>query len=152
MGRELNRVLGMVGPLAFMEKTVREIMTTDVVTLSLNDTLRMADDMMALANLRYFPVLEAKKVVGVVSWLDLIRASLASAVTRGEQPLRKALGTVAIRDVTMAPPISISPDRTIREAARLMVEKQIDCLLVIEGGSLVGLATRTDLLREMAKL
>lgn len=152
MGRELNRVLGMVGPLAFMEKTVREIMTTDVVTLSLNDTLRMADDMMALASLRYFPVLEAKKVVGVVSWLDLIRASLASAVTRGEQPLREALGTVAIRDVTMAPPISISPDRTIREAARLMVEKRIDCLLVIEEDSLVGLATRTDLLREMAKL
>lgn len=142
----------MVGPLAFMEKTVREIMTTDVVTLSLNDTLRMADDMMALASLRYFPVLEARKVVGVVSWLDLIRASLASAVTRGEQPLREALGTVAIRDVTMAPPISISPNRTIREAARLMVDKQIDCLLVIEEDSLVGLATRTDLLREMAKL
>lgn len=152
MGRGLNRVLGMVGPLAFMEKTVREIMTTDVVTLSLNDTLRMADDMMALASLRYFPVLEARKVVGVVSWLDLIRASLASAVTRGEQPLREALGTVAIRDVTMAPPISISPNRTIREAARLMVDKQIDCLLVIEEDSLVGLATRTDLLREMAKL
>lgn len=152
MDGELKRVRGVAGTLPLTEKTVREIMTTEVITLSVDDTLRLADDMMALANLRFFPVLEAEKVVGVVSWLDLIRASLASAATRGDQPLREALGTIAIRDVTMAPPISISPDRPIREAARLMVEKEIDCLLVVEGESLIGLATRTDLLREMTKL
>lgn len=148
----MKGVQGVVGTLPFTGKTVREIMTTEVVTLSVDDTLRLADDMMALANLRFFPVLEGQKVVGVISWLDLIRASVASAANRGDQPLREALGMIAIRDVTMAPPISISPDRPIREAARLMVEKRIDCLLVIEGESLIGLATRTDLLREMTKL
>lgn len=142
----------MFGQLPFTEKTVREIMTTDVVTLSVDDTLRMANDIMALANLRFFPVFQAERVVGVVSWVDLMRASLASAVHRGGEPLREALGAIMIGDVTMGPPISVSPDLTMAEAARIMVEKRTDCLLVVERDCLIGLATRTDLLREMAKL
>jgi len=131
--------------------TAREIMTTEVVTLSADDTLRLAYDLMALANLRFFPVLQAEKITGVVSWVDLMRASLASAVRRGQKPLREAFGTVAIRDVTMGSPISISANLTIRDAARIMVEKHAECLLVVEGEALIGLATRTDLLREVAK-
>ncbi|MBI3058166.1 MAG: CBS domain-containing protein, partial [Deltaproteobacteria bacterium] len=61
-------------------KTVREIMTTEVVTLLRNDTLRLADDMMILTNLRHFPVLEEGKAVGIIHRLDLIRASLVSVI------------------------------------------------------------------------
>ena len=149
MVAELKRAQVKAGHISFTDKTVREIMTTEVVTLSADDTL--AYDIMALANLRFFPVLQAEKIIGVVSWVDLMRASLASAVRRGQQPLREALGSVAIRDVTMGSPINISANLTIREAARIMVEKRAECLLVVEGEALIGLATRTDLLREVAK-
>ncbi|OGP26623.1 MAG: hypothetical protein A2038_05660 [Deltaproteobacteria bacterium GWA2_57_13] len=151
MVAELKRAQVKAGHISFTDKTVREIMTTEVVTLSADDTLRLAYDIMALANLRFFPVLQAEKIIGVVSWVDLMRASLASAVRRGQQPLREALGSVAIRDVTMGSPINISANLTIREAARIMVEKRAECLLVVEGEALIGLATRTDLLREVAK-
>ncbi|MBI2357823.1 MAG: CBS domain-containing protein [Deltaproteobacteria bacterium] len=141
----------MFGQFPFAEKTVREIMTTDVVTLSVDDTLRMANDIMALANLRFFPVYQGERIVGVVSWVDLIRASLASAVRHGGEPLREALGAITIGDVTMGPPITVSPNLTMAAAARIMVEKRTDCLLVVERDCLIGLATRTDFLREMAK-
>lgn len=45
----------------------------------------------------------------------------------------------------------VSPDAPISEAARLLVENQVECLIVVEGSDLVGLATRTDLLRETAR-
>lgn len=56
-----------------------------------------------------------------------------------------------VNDVQMEPPTMISPDATLKEAARIVVENNTDCLLVVERGDVVGLATRTDLLREMAR-
>jgi CBS domain-containing protein len=56
---------------------------------------------------------------------------------------------VAVRDI-VKPATTIRCDATIEEAACMMVEKELDCLLVLEGEKLVGVATRTDLLREMA--
>jgi CBS domain-containing protein len=49
-----------------------------------------------------------------------------------------------------SPPIIISPDAEIEEAARLLAEKSIGCLPVIEEGKLVGLLTETDVLRCIA--
>jgi CBS domain-containing protein len=49
----------------------------------------------------------------------------------------------------MKPATTVSASMTLHEAARLMVREDIDCVLVVEGGQLVGLATRTDLLRGM---
>jgi len=48
------------------------------------------------------------------------------------------------------PPIVISPDAEIEQAARLLAEKCIGCLPVIEEGKLVGLLTETDVLRCIA--
>ena len=99
------------------ETTVGEVMTTDLVTLKLDDTLRLADDLMNLTRVSHFPVLD---------------------------------GEVKVQDV-MKPATTISPDTSVHEGARIMVERGIECLLVLDGDKLVGLVSRTDLLRELAK-
>jgi acetoin utilization protein AcuB len=48
------------------------------------------------------------------------------------------------------PPITVSPEVRVTKAARLMMEKKIGCLPVVEGETLVGLVTETDLLRLIA--
>lgn len=130
-------------------KTVREVMTTDLLTLNLNDTLRLADDIMNLAKVRHFPVLDRDKLVGVLNQADLLHASMRSLVRHPRDTPRQALGTVAVRDI-VKPATTIHCDAPVEEAALMMVEKEVDCLLVLEGEKLVGVATRTDLLREMA--
>ena len=130
-------------------KTVREVMTTDVLTLNLDDTLRLADDIMNLAKVRHFPVLDEGKLVGVLNQADLLHASMRSLVRHPGDTPRQALGTVAVKDI-VKPATTIHCDAPIEEAALLMVEKEVDCLIVLEGEKLVGVATRTDLLREMA--
>jgi CBS domain-containing protein len=51
----------------------------------------------------------------------------------------------------MKPATVIGPDMPIRAAAKIMVEKGIEALLVVGAEKLLGLVTRTDLLRELAK-
>ncbi len=132
------------------EKTVDAVMTTDPVTLQLNDTLRLADDMMNLIHVRHFPVLDGAKLVGVIDQDDLLHASMASLVRHPKDKVRAALGTVAVKDFMKAA-TSVGRETSIHDAASLMVDRGIECLLVMDGNKLVGVVTRSDLLRELAK-
>ena len=129
-----------------MAKTVRDIMSAEVTTLGRNDTLLLAKDIMNLGRVRHFPVVEDDELVGVVSQRDLYRASLGTVMQYGEKAQRAFLESVAVKEV-MADPISISPDATVRDAARLMMEHKIGCLPVLEDSRLVGIVTETDMLR-----
>lgn len=129
-----------------MAKTVRDIMSAEVTTLGRNDTLLLAKDIMNLGRVRHFPVVEEEELVGVVSQRDLYRASLGTVMQYGEKAQRAFLESVAVKEV-MADPISISPDATVRDAARLMMEHKIGCLPVLEDSRLVGIVTETDMLQ-----
>ncbi len=135
-----------------IRKKVRDLMAREVVTLGRNDTLQLARDIMTLGRIRHFPVVEGEEVVGVVSQRDLFRASLGSVLKYGEKAQREFLGAVRVKEVMSQPPITISPDASIQEAALLMAEKKIGCLPVVENGRLVGLMTETDILMEVAKM
>jgi acetoin utilization protein AcuB len=50
------------------------------------------------------------------------------------------------------PAVTIAPEAMIKEAVRLMLEKKIGCLPVVQGHTLVGIVTETDLLRYVADL
>ena len=132
------------------EKTVAEVMTTDLLTLKLTDTLRLADDMLNLAQIRHFPVVNGENVAGIVNQDDLLHASMASLVQHPKDSPRAVLGAVMVKDI-MKPATVIAPDMPIRAAAKTMVEKAIEALVVVRDGKLLGLVTRTDLLRELAK-
>jgi CBS domain-containing protein len=132
-------------------QTVAEVMSTDVLTLKLTDTLRLADDMFNLAQVRHFPVLDGDKVAGIVNQDDLLHASMASLVRHPKDSPREALGSVVVKDI-MKPAITITLEMPIRAAAKTMVENGIEALLVVAGEKLLGLVTRTDLLRELAKI
>jgi CBS domain-containing membrane protein len=130
-------------------KTIRDIMSTDLVTLNLNDTLRLADDIMNIAKVRHFPIVHDEKVVGLLSQSDLLHASMRSLLRNPLDSPRHLLGMVVVREI-MKLPVTVAADISLQEAAAILVEKDADCLLVIEGEKLIGLASRTDLLREMA--
>jgi CBS domain-containing protein len=129
------------------ELMVRELMVTPVSTLRRNDTLDLADDLMSLGRIRHLPVLDEGRVVGVVSQRDLFRSALAVALGYGERAQKTLLKTLPVKEVMSEPAITIAPDATIQEATRLMLEHKIGCLPVVEGHTLVGIVTETDLLR-----
>ncbi len=132
------------------EMTVGAVMTTDLLTLKLDDTLRLADDLLNLAHVRHFPVLEGERLAGIINQDDLLHASMASLLRHPNEAPRQALGAVSVKEI-MKPATTVTSETRIRDAATLMVERGIECLPVLDGEKLVGLVTRTDLLRELAK-
>jgi CBS domain-containing protein len=130
-----------------MRKTVRDIMTAEVTTLGRNDSLQVVKDIMTLGRVRHFPVLDDGKVIGVVSQRDLYKASLGSVMKYGEKAQRAFLEGIAVKEVMNEPVITIAPHASVQDAARLMLEKKIGCLPVLEGSTLVGIVTETDMLK-----
>ncbi len=135
-----------------MAKTVRDIMITEVTTLQRNDSLQLVKDIMTLGRVRHFPVMDDGKVVGVVSQRDLYKASLGSVMKYGEKAQRAFLEGIVVKEVMSDPPITIAPHASVQEAARLMMEKKVGCLPVLEGSQLVGIVTETDMLKLVAEM
>ncbi len=131
---------------------VRDIMQEKVVTISDGDTLSTVEDIMTLGHVRHMPVVHAGKLVGVVSERDLLRASLSNLTEFGSEQRRAFLTVVEIARVMSTPPIVIEADAGVQEAARVMAENKIGCLPVVDGGTLVGMLTETDLLTSFAGL
>ncbi len=134
------------------ELLVRSIMTSDVTTLKRNDKLTLADDIMHLGRIRHLPVLDDDgQLVGMVSQRDLFRGALARALGYGQHAQRKVLDTLFVKEVMSSDVTTTTPDTPLVEAARLLVERKIGCLPVLEDGRLVGILTESDFVAMVAR-
>lgn len=129
------------------ERRVKDVMTKDVRTLGRNDQLSVADDLMRMERIRHLPVLDEEgSLVGIVSQRDLFRGALARALGYGERAQDRMLGMLVVKEVMTNDPTSISPDASVADAARELLERKIGCLPVVEGDRLVGILTESDLI------
>lgn len=124
---------------------VRDLMTPDPKTLGRNDELRLADELMSMKRIRHLPVLDEEgELVGVVSQRDLFRNALARAIGYGTHAQEQLLGILTVKEVMSDRPIVVAPDTPLESAARLMLDRKVGCLPVVEDGKLVGILTETD--------
>jgi len=130
---------------------VRDIMVKEVATLDINDELSLANDIMRLGRIRHLPVVEGERLVGIISERDLFRSSLAQALGYASQASRELMKTLHIKDVMVPAVVTVSPETSLCAAVRLMVEKKIGCLPVVEDEHLVGLITETDIMVQYLK-
>jgi CBS domain-containing protein len=132
---------------------VRDLMEQQVATLNRNDKLTIADDVMRLGRIRHLPILDddGESVIGVVSQRDLFRGALARALGYGEHAQQKLLNQLLVKEVMTNDPVTIGPEAAIEEAAALMVERKIGCLIVVEDGRLAGILTESDFVKAFAQ-
>ena len=124
---------------------VRDVMTADVTTLQRNDQLTLADDIMRLGRIRHLPVLDENgQLAGIVTQRDLFRGALAKALGYGERAQRQLMDTLVVKEVMTSDVITTTPDTPLAEAARVLIERKIGCLPVVEAGRLVGIITEED--------
>jgi CBS domain-containing protein len=132
---------------------VRDWMSHPVRTLGRNDKLSLADDLMRMERIRHLPVLDddGEEVVGVVSQRDLFRSALARALGYGETAQRKLLDMLLVKEIMTRDPVTVAPETPVADAARIMLERKIGCLVVLEAGRLVGVLTESDFVRAFAE-
>jgi len=126
-------------------------MVKEVATLDVNDELSLANDIMRLGRIRHLPVVDGTRLVGIISERDLFRTSLAQALGYGSKDTRELMKTLHIKDVMVREVLTIGPEMELCEAVRLMVERKIGCLPVVENERLVGLITETDIMLQYLK-
>ncbi len=127
--------------------TVSEVMTPDPVTISPSDSLRMAKQLMEEGDFRRLPVVEGGQLIGIITDRDL-RLALNSPLVLRDQWYDSYLLDHATVESCMTPnPTTISPEKPITEAIRLLLGRKFSGLPVVREGGVAGIITVTDLLR-----
>ena len=126
---------------------VREIMSKNIEAVDRNDNLRAVEERMATKQLRHLPVLEQGEVVGIVTQRDLFKATMSSTMGYGEKAQQAYLQSVRVKEIMVYPVVTVSPDISIAAAADMMINQGIGCLPVVDDHQLIGIVTKTDLLR-----
>jgi len=114
---------------------VKQIMTTDVSTVTPNDTVTKAASIMKQLNVGSVPVIDGSRVVGIVTDRDITLRGIA----KGGDPNQK-ISEVMTSDVKYA-----TPDMDVHAVADLMAENQVRRLPVIDNDKLVGIVAIGDL-------
>jgi CBS domain-containing protein len=127
-------------------------MQREVVTMTPDERLDLAADLMTLGRIRHIPVVVGGAVVGILTQRDLFRAAISSVLDLRPSAEREWLGKIHVAEVMTQPVVTASADWTVRRAVDVMVERRIGCLPVVEDGQLVGLLSESDCLRLLARL
>jgi acetoin utilization protein AcuB len=125
---------------------VKDRMTRDLVTITPDTSFPDAFRLIREKKIRHLPVVNEKgKLIGLVAQTDLLHASPSSATTLTVFEINYLLANLHVKEVMSSPPITVPVDAPLEEAARVMVEKKIGCLPVMQNGKLVGMITETDI-------
>jgi len=132
---------------------VADAMSAGVITVSPQTSLKDAAALLAQHRISGLPVLDEGEIVGVVSEADIVARSTGSRESRGllgtlfgSRP-HTDVGATHVKEAMSSPAITIASGRPVAEAARTMVERQVNRLPVVDDSRLVGIVTRADLVR-----
>jgi CBS domain-containing protein len=147
--------------------TAKEIMVTNVLTVGPEAPVKDIAKLFSEKRIGGAPVVDDKKnVIGIVTDGDLIMQDvkihfphyislldgfiILGSTRKFEQQLRKAVGA-KVEDVMTKDVVTIGPDILIEDVATLMVERNISRLPVVEGGKLIGLVSRGDIVKSLSR-
>jgi CBS domain-containing protein len=126
--------------------TVEQFMTTDLFTVSEDESLDLVANLMEWNQVRHIPVEDhVHRLIGLVSYRCLIKLMAKGMLTNGERP-------IAVSDIMKRDLVTVAPDLATLEAIELMRKHRISCLPVVQGDRLVGILTERDLMDLAAEL
>ena len=127
---------------------IRDIMTTNVVTIPSNTSIINAKRIMDSRRFRRLPVVDKGKLVGIVTADSLEKAAPAETDSRSMWELTYSLASLyktQIKSIMKKNIVTVTPDMTAEEALALAQSKKVGALVVVENGRVVGIVTTNDL-------
>lgn len=123
---------------------VRNAMIEDVTTVSPDDTLQSAYEMIQTKRYDCLPVTEGGKLVGVIQLTDIYEACMRQG--------RQVALPRKVAEVMVPNPITVAPDDLIEKAARILLQRDIPFLPVLEGEKLVGVISEGDIFKAFGEI
>ncbi|NTW12732.1 MAG: CBS domain-containing protein [Anaerolineales bacterium] len=131
---------------------VGDRMSRPVISVSPDAPINEVLAMFKKEHIRRAPVMKNGKLVGIVSERDLLNAAPSSATTLSIWEMNYLISKVKIKDVMSKKVITVSRDTPIEGAARIMADKKIGGLPVVDSDKVVGMITETDLFKVFLEL
>jgi acetoin utilization protein AcuB len=131
---------------------ISEVMSRAVATIEASEPAHAAVGRMLASKIRHLPVVDAQgTLVGIVTDRNLRHFLFSPGVFKkiGSVSADALLKAATVKQVMSSPAIDIGAEEDLEAAARLMVERRIGSLPVVENGRVVGIVTETDLLRQI---
>jgi len=124
---------------------IRDVMTTNVVTIPSSTSLADARRIMDAHRIKRLPVVDKGKMVGVVSRDTLDKAGPSKLTTFSMHELSYLLSKVTVKEVMKTDLVTVPPDATVEESVTLAQSHRVGALIVLENGRVVGIATTNDI-------
>jgi acetoin utilization protein AcuB len=132
---------------------VKELMSKKLITVGPNDKLDRVFFLFAMENIRHLPVIEKKKLVGILSDRDLKKTlgPKKDFIERRDGTTIQ-LSTRKVKNIMQRGFITIEPENRAADAAAIMVKRKIGALPVTHKDKLVGIITATDILQAFVEM
>lgn len=131
---------------------VSTIMTKNVIKLNITDDLTKAEMLFKKNHIRHIPVVSSNKIIGMLSYTDLLRISFVDAVDDNDDVVDVTVYNMFTVEQVMAKKlVTVSPETTIKEVAEILSSREFHALPVVEGDLLVGIVTTTDIIKYLLK-
>jgi len=131
---------------------VRTWMKKHPITITPRASILEAWRLMKEHHFRHLPVVEEGKLVGIITDRDIRQALPAPGATLSVHKLRECLDQRTVGETMTTQVVTIAPEASVKEAARLLLEHRIGGLPVVSGEELVGIITEADLLRAFLQI
>ena len=128
-------------------------MTRNPISISPNDNVDAAQDLLKKHKIRRLPVIDRGKLVGIITDKDLMRVAPSAATTLSKYEINSLLAKITIREIMSDKVISVNENAPIEEAALLMSMNKIGGLPVVSNvGAVVGVITETDIFNALVEI
>lgn len=132
---------------------IKHWMSSPVRTIEPGASMPIASDMMQRYGIHSLPVVEKGKLVGILTDRDLKRASASDATSLDFYELAYLLQRIEVKQIMTPDPLVIESDRTLAEAADILLREKVSVLPVIgDNKALIGILSPSDMSRALLSL
>lgn len=131
---------------------IKDVMTENPITVDVDTLVIDAQKIMKEKNIRRLCVTKKGKLVGIVTYHDLLKASPSPATSLSVWEINYLWGKMKVSDVMARDPLTLTPETTFEEAVLLGQQRKIGSFPVLENGELVGITTESDIIRLVARV
>lgn len=129
---------------------VKDYMTSPVISISADAELSTARKMMIDRKIRRLPVVEGEKLVGIISFTDVLEAKPNNAAPMSLWQLSQQVASMTVGDIMVTQVFSINQHASIADAAKMMLQHGFSGIPVTVNGKLIGMITESDIFRILA--
>lgn len=131
---------------------VSTIMTADVSTVSVHESLRDVRDRLQNKQVRHLPVVSGDKLVGILSRTDIMRLSFGGVFAGQEGADEAIFDMLSIEQVMVSEPRTVQAEDTVQDVAEVFAAEEFHALPVMEGEKLAGIVTTTDVIKYLLEM